>query len=121
MFRKPEFLLRIEGAALFLLALFFYRSMHASWLFFFVLFLWPDLGILGYLANVRLGAFLYNFMHTQTLPIALAGLSVALHKPASLSFALIWLAHIGADRALAYGLKYPTFFQDTHLQRVNSN
>ena len=31
---------------------------------------------------------------------------------------LIWLAHIGADRALGYGLKYPTHFKDTHLQRV---
>jgi hypothetical protein len=36
----------------------------------------------------------------------------------ALQLALIWLAHIGADRALGYGLKYPTRFQDTHLQRV---
>jgi hypothetical protein len=36
-----------------------------------------------------------------------------------MSFALIWLAHIGLDRALSFGLKYPTFFKDTHLQRVN--
>jgi hypothetical protein len=32
--------------------------------------------------------------------------------------ALIWLTHIGLDRALGYGLKYPTHFKDTHLQRV---
>ena len=32
--------------------------------------------------------------------------------------ALIWLAHIGVDRLLGYGLKYPTGFKDTHLQRV---
>jgi len=32
--------------------------------------------------------------------------------------ALIWFAHIGADRALGYGLKYPSAFSDTHLQRV---
>jgi len=31
---------------------------------------------------------------------------------------LIWLVHIGADRLLGYGLKYPTGFKDTHLQRV---
>jgi hypothetical protein len=35
-----------------------------------------------------------------------------------MTFALIWLAHIGLDRTLGYGLKYPTFFEDTHLQRV---
>ena len=32
--------------------------------------------------------------------------------------ALIWLAHIGMDRLLGYGLKYPSAFKDTHLQRV---
>ena len=32
--------------------------------------------------------------------------------------ALIWITHIGVDRALGYGLKYPTAFKDTHLQRV---
>jgi hypothetical protein len=37
---------------------------------------------------------------------------------AALQIALIWLAHIGVDRMLGYGLKYPTGFKDTHLQRV---
>ena len=32
--------------------------------------------------------------------------------------ALVWLAHIGLDRFFGYGLKYPTGFKDTHLQRV---
>ena len=36
----------------------------------------------------------------------------------AVQLALIWLAHIGADRLLGYGLKYPTAFTDTHLQRV---
>jgi len=35
-----------------------------------------------------------------------------------MQLALIWLVHIGADRLLGYGLKYPTAFKDTHLQRV---
>jgi hypothetical protein len=32
--------------------------------------------------------------------------------------AWIWLAHLGFDRLMAYGLKYDTAFKDTHLQRV---
>jgi hypothetical protein len=35
-----------------------------------------------------------------------------------LTYALIWTAHIGVDRLLGFGLKYPTRFQDTHLQRI---
>ena len=31
------------------------------------------------------------------------------------SLALIWVAHIGFDRMLGYGLKYPTAFGHTHL------
>jgi hypothetical protein len=31
---------------------------------------------------------------------------------------LIWLLHIGFDRAIGYGLKYPSSFKETHLGRV---
>ena len=31
---------------------------------------------------------------------------------------MIWLAHIGIDRALGYGLKYSTGFGFTHLGRI---
>jgi hypothetical protein len=32
--------------------------------------------------------------------------------------ALIWAAHVGFDRMLGYGLKYPTAFGDTHMGRI---
>lgn len=34
------------------------------------------------------------------------------------ALALIWVAHIGFDRALGYGLKYASGFGDTHLGRI---
>jgi hypothetical protein len=37
---------------------------------------------------------------------------------AAMAVALIWIAHIAIDRALAHGLKLPTGFQDTHLGRI---
>jgi hypothetical protein len=74
--------------------------------------------MLGYLKDARLGAALYNVAHTLTIPLLF--LLVALLWPASAypPYALIWLAHIGFDRMLGYGLKYPTIFKDTHLQHV---
>ena len=116
---KPGVLLRIEGALVFALSLCLYHSTGAHWLIFAALFLWPDLSMLGYVVSVRLGSSLYNLVHTYFSPLALVGLAVLEHKTEMLPFALIWLAHIGFDRALGYGLKYPTFFKDTHLQRVN--
>jgi hypothetical protein len=118
MLLKPGILLLMEGGSVFLLSLFLYRSTGAAWGTFFLLFLWPDLSMLGYVASVRRGFMLYNLAHNYVLPLALAGTSIYLHRTAWLSFSLIWVAHLGWDRALGYGLKYPTFFKDTHLQRV---
>jgi hypothetical protein len=50
--------------------------------------------------------------------LALAGWSFGTHHPAALPLALIWTAHLGFDRALGFGLKYPTRFKDTHLNPV---
>jgi hypothetical protein len=116
---KPGVLLRMEGASILALSLCLYHSTGARWWIFAALFLWPDLSMLGYLISVRLGSSFYNLVHTYFLPLALAGLAGLEHRTEMLPFAFIWFAHIGFDRALGYGLKYPTFFKDTHLQRVN--
>jgi hypothetical protein len=121
MLAKPGVLLRIQGAAMFASSLLLYRFIEARWALFFVLFLWPDLFMAGYLLNAKLGARFYNLVHTDALPLALGAVSVGLRHSGLLMFALIWLAHIGADRALGYGLKYPTLFKDTHLQRVSES
>jgi hypothetical protein len=118
MFTRPGVLLRLEGAAIFAASLFAYHSLGGGLGIFLLLFLWPDLFMLGYLVNVQWGARLYNLAHTEVFPV-LFGISACItHKPAAVLFVLIWLAHIGLDRMLAFGLKYPTFFKDTHLQRV---
>ena len=119
MFAKPGVLLRIEGVTVFALSLLFYHDVGAPWWHFFLLFLWPDLFMLGYLISVRVGSVLYNLVHTYVFPLALLEFAIFTHKPQFLPFALIWISHIGFDRALGYGLKYPTFFRDTHLQRVS--
>ena len=64
------------------------------------------------------GAAVYNAAHTTLGPIALASVGVLADTDWCVQLALIWLAHIGLDRLLGYGLKYPTAFKDTHLNRV---
>ena len=118
MLTSPSTLLRIEEALLLLLTLFAYQHLHASWLLFAVLFLTPDLFMLGYLINTRVGAAIYNLAHTLTLPLALLFISYLQHWHLASAIAIIWTAHIAFDRLLGYGLKYPTFFKDTHLQHI---
>ena len=54
----------------------------------------------------------------NSAPVALLTLGFGLGSPLTLSIALIWLAHIGIDRALGYGLKYSAGFGFTHLGRI---
>jgi hypothetical protein len=111
-------LLRIEGLVLFCAATLFYLVSGASWWLFAVLFLAPDLSFLAYLAGPRLGAVVYNALHATIGPLLLGLCSVVLSWPVAGSIALIWLAHIGIDRALGYGLKYAAGFGFTHLGRI---
>jgi hypothetical protein len=111
-------LLRAEGLAVLVAALALYFDSGYGWLLLVVLALAPDLSMAGYLAGPRAGAIAYDAAHTYVLPVALAVAGVLAGSDLAVQLALIWLAHVGADRLLGYGLKYPTHFKDTHLQRV---
>ncbi len=119
MLTSPPALLRIEEGAVLLATLFVSRQLHFNWLLFALLFLTPDLFMLGYLLNVRAGAAIYNLVHTLTLPLALLLISYLQHWQLAVAMALIWTTHIAFDRLLGYGLKYPTYFKDTHLQHLS--
>jgi len=114
----PRLLLRLEGAALLIVAIAMFWQRGGSWRLFAILILAPDLSFFGYLAGPRVGAIVYNAVHATLAPIALALSGVFAASPTTIAVALIWLAHIGADRMLGYGLKYAAGFGFTHLGRV---
>ena len=111
-------LLRLEGLALFTGMTLLYAVSGGSWWLFAILFLAPDLSFAAYLAGPTAGAFVYNAAHSTLAPLVLMAAGFALASPLMLPVALIWLAHIGIDRALGYGLKYSAGFAFTHLGRV---
>ncbi|MEH2560421.1 DUF4260 domain-containing protein [Bradyrhizobium sp. AZCC 2289] len=113
-------LLRLEGLALFLGMTLLYGVWDGSWWVYAILFLAPDLSFAGYLAGPKAGAFIYNAAHSYMAPMALMTTGFALSSPLVLSIAMIWLAHIGFDRALGYGLKYYAGFGFTHLGRIGN-
>jgi hypothetical protein len=116
--RAPSALLRLEGAALFGGALALYLHLDYSVLALVLLFLAPDISLIAYAAGPRGGAVAYNAVHTSMWPLALGAVGVVAAETTLIQVALIWLAHIGIDRALGFGLKYPSGFKDTHLGRV---
>ncbi|MDI1336594.1 MAG: DUF4260 domain-containing protein [Lacunisphaera sp.] len=118
--------LRFEGLATLVAAALLYHHFGLRWFWFGVLFLAPDLSMLGYLAGPRLGALAYNLAHSYAaaLVVLAAGLVAGLDgapRLALLGVGLIWCAHIGFDRALGYGLKSPEGFRLTHLGKIGRN
>ena len=111
-------LLRLEGLTLFAAAVALYATRDGSWLLFAALFLAPDLSFLAYLLGARFGALVYNAAHSYLAPAALMLAGFGLASPLTMSIALIWLGHIGLDRAVGYGLKYSAGFGFTHLGRI---
>lgn len=117
-FSSPRILLHLEGLAILTASCAAYAEQGASWWTFAVLFLAPDLMMAGYVFGTRIGAGVYNLGHSYTAVAVFWLIGHFSHFSATVSFSLIWLAHIGFDRLLGYGLKYPTSFKDTHLDRV---
>lgn len=96
----------------------FYGSTGVSWWLFAALILAPDVSMLGYLAGRRIGAIAYNAFHILIVPLLLLLFGHLSGHVVAIAVALIWIAHIAIDRALGYGLKLPSGFQDTHLGRI---
>jgi len=114
----PRTWLRLEGLAVLAASVIAYRWQLGGWTTFALLFLAPDLGLLGYFGGPRLGARTYNLTHNYVGPLFLMLYGLYVGRADVVPYALIWTAHIGFDRALGLGLKYPQAFEATHLGRV---
>jgi hypothetical protein len=115
---QPKLILRLEGLILFAAGLTAFLYLKQSIWIFAGLFLLPDLSMAAYFAVPKCGAVLYNVFHATVAPLLLAIYAVLSGELFAQVLASIWLAHIGLDRALGYGLKYETDFKDTHLGRI---
>jgi Domain of unknown function (DUF4260) len=114
-------LLRLEGLTLFVGMTLLYAVWGGSWWVYLILFLVPDISIAAYLSGPKFGAMIYNAMHRYMAPMTLMVTGFATASPLVLSIAIIWLAHIGLDRALGFGLKYSAGFGFTHLGRIGKD
>ena len=114
----PRVILRLEGLALLLGAVGLYYHLGLSWKFFAILFFAPDLSFIFFVFGPRVGAFAYNTVHSTVGALIVLAASFVIANPWLMPVGLIWLSHVGFDRALGYGLKYGTAFGDSHLGRM---
>ncbi|HEY5185540.1 MAG TPA: DUF4260 domain-containing protein [Actinomycetes bacterium] len=114
---RPRAFLRVEGLALLVAALVAYSRTGQAWWLLPATLLLPDLGALGYLVSRSAGALVYNLAHATPLPLALVGVGLWQQQMLVVALATVWLAHIGMDRAMAYGFKHDGDPNHTHLGR----
>lgn len=116
--KSVDLTIRLEWIAVTVMAVVLYMMTGVSWWLLALLILVPDLSMLGYLAGPRVGAIAYNALHILIVPLILALAGYVFANSTATAVALIWIVHIAIDRALGYGLKLPSGFQDTHLGRI---
>ena len=116
----PSILLRLEGLAVFMFAVYmFFAQFRGEPLSFLTLFLFPDISALAYIVNKEIGSVVYNLAHFYVAPLLFMFVSMAIYQDVLfLQLSMIWFAHIGIDRLIGFGLKYPTGFRDTHFQKI---
>ncbi len=111
-------ILQLEGVVFFLISLYLFHLRDQSWLIFILLLFTPDISMIGYLRNKKIGAIIYNLGHNYILAIAFVILGNVTPNGWMVTYGIILFAHVSLDRALGFGLKYPGDFKDTHIQRV---
>lgn len=114
-------LLKLENLVIALVALSVYSMTGAGWTLFLLLVLVPDLAILAYFGGPRAGAVVYNVTHSFIGAGVLLVAGAFFEWTLTLPIAMIWIFHIGIDRALGYGLKHMSGFNDTHLGRIGKS
>ena len=107
--------LKIEELAQFLFGIFLFTQLDYAWWWFPVLLLTPDIGMLGYIVNTKVGAFTYNVFHHKAIAILVLLLGYYLYNDIVVLTGIILFSHSAMDRIFGYGLKYPDHFKHTHL------
>lgn len=110
--------LKLEEAAQFALGIIVFSQLPYAWWVFAALILTPDIGMLGYTVNNKVGAAVYNLFHHKALALIIAVLGFYLKSDATALTGVILFSHAAMDRMMGYGLKYETGFKFTHLGKI---
>jgi hypothetical protein len=111
-------LISLEEAAMLALSIYLFSRLSFAWWVYLALILTPDLSMIGYMVNTRVGAGLYNFFHHKAVAIVVYIAGLYLNSEVVQLIGLILFGHSCMDRMLGYGLKYPDSFQNTHLGMI---
>lgn len=113
-------LLKLEEIGQFLLSIILFNQLEYTWWVFPACLLLPDLSMMGYMANPKLGAQIYNLFHHKLLAIGVLALGFWMDNTPLALAGVILFGHAAMDRMFGYGLKFSDDFKHTHLGWIGS-
>ncbi|MDP4263239.1 MAG: DUF4260 domain-containing protein [Bacteroidota bacterium] len=110
--------IRIEEAAMFALCLFGLYYLDAEWWYFPLVFLGPDISMIGYSAGKTTGALTYNLFHHKGIAVIVFIAGLYMGNYLLQVTGIILFGHSSMDRMFGYGLKLGRGFKYTHLGTI---
>ena len=93
----------------------YYLPLQLNWWMYLLLFFAPDLSMIGYGVNTKVGAVMYNIAHHNLVAAGVVVLGMFMIQDFLMLIGILLWAHSAFDRILGYGLKHSDSFQNTHL------
>jgi hypothetical protein len=114
-------MIKLEELGLFIFGIYLFNQLNYQWWWFLALILAPDISMIGYLGNNKIGAVCYNIFHHRGIAIIVYLSGIFFSNAMVQLTGIILFSHASMDRIFGYGLKYETGFKFTHLGELNKS
>ena len=111
-------LIQSEEVMIVALSIYLFSLLNQPWWLFLVLLLVPDIFMLGYIIDTKIGAIIYNIGHHRGISVAIFLLGMVLQLNVVSLIGVILFAHSSMDRIFGYGLKFSDAFTHTHMDNI---
>src|ERR1700730_6300172 len=98
-----KLILKLEELGMLLLSIWLFSFLHFAWWWYLALLLLPDISMIGYAFNNKIGAITYNVVHHKGLAIGMYLLGHYVQNEWLQLAGLILFGHSSMDRMLGYG------------------
>tara|TARA_R110000796_G_scaffold37722_4_gene95383 strand:+ start:291638 stop:291997 length:360 start_codon:yes stop_codon:yes gene_type:complete len=115
-----KIVLKLEELLMLILGIYFFSLLSYEWWWFLILLLTPDIGMLGYLFNPKIGSISYTIFHHKGVAIVIYLWGIYLSIPLCQLVGIILFSYAAMDRFFGYGLKYEKGFKYTHLGEIGN-
>jgi hypothetical protein len=114
-------IIKLEEMAMLIVSVLALIYLKVPYWYYLILFLGPDISMLGYLLGNKIGAACYNIFHHKGIALALFVVGFIYNNWMLEVTGLILFGHSSMDRMAGYGLKYNEGFKFTHLGAIGKS